>query len=402
MATLPLEGLRVINFGWVWAAPVLGHTLGDMGAEVIKVETRNRPDITRMLPKTMHDLPNESLYSHTTLRNQLGVTIDLATPKGAELARELVKSADVVIENFSPKVMRGYGLTYETIRKLRPDVVMISLSAAGQTGPLAEITTFGSIIGSMAGLHAHQGYIGDEKPSRSGTSIPDPVMGVLGAFAVLAGLRYRAKTGLGQYVDLSQWEACATLVGGPLMDGILNQRTQLPRGNRDEVMAPHGVYPCRGDDLWVTIAVKTEDEWRALCEAMSMPELASDERFRDPLRRHMNHDELDRVIDEWTSTQVNYDVASSLQARGIAAFPSLNDVEVFEDEHLEARGDWVEVEHRLGNEVIYGVPWKLSKTPGSVRRAAPVMGQDNQRVFGGLLGLPESEVSALEESRVLY
>jgi benzylsuccinate CoA-transferase BbsF subunit len=402
VTTLPLKGLRVINFGWVWAAPVLGHTLGDMGAEVIKVETRKRPDLTRMLPKTMHDLPRESLYSHTTFRNQLGVTIDLATPKGAELARDLIRSADVVIENFSPRVMRGYGLTYETIRELRPDVVMISLSAAGQTGPLSEITTFGSIIGSMSGLHAHQGYIGREKPSRYGTSIPDPIMGVLGAFAVLAALRYRAKTGFGQYVDLSQWEACATLLGGPLMDSILNQRIQLPRGNRDEVMAPHGVYPCRGDDLWVTIAVKTEEEWRALCEAMGTPELADDIRFGDPLRRHMNHDAMDDIIGAWTATQVNYDVASALQSRGIAAFPSLNDVEVFEDEHLKARGDWVEVEHRLGNEVIYGVPWKLSKTPGSVRRAAPVMGQDNQQVFGGLLGLPEAEVSALEEAQVLY
>ncbi len=402
MTTLPLEGLRVVNFGWAWAAPVLGHTLGDMGAEVIKVETRKRPDIIRMLPKTMHDLPNESLYSHATFRSQLGVTMDLATPKGAELARELVKSADVVIENFSPKVMRGYGLTYETIRELRPDVVMISLSAAGQTGLLAEITTFGSIIGSMAGMHAHQGYVGLDRPSRFGTSMPDPVMGVLGAFAVLAALRYRAKAGVGQYIDLSQWEACATLVGGPLMDSILNQRVQYPKGNRDEVMAPHGVYPCKGDDLWVTIAVKTEEEWQALCEAMAVPELSEDKRFRDPLRRHANHDELDRVIGEWTSNQVNYDVASALQARGIAAFPSLNDVEVFEDKHLEARGDWVEVEHTLGSEVIYGIPWKLSKTPGSVRSAAPVMGQDNQRVFGGLLGLPESEVTALENAQVLY
>ena len=133
-----------------------------------------------------------------------------------------------------------------------------------------------------------------------------------------------------------------------------------------------------------------------------MPELAGDKRFRDPLRRHANHDELDRVIGEWTVDQVNYDVASLLQARGVAAFPSLNDVEVFEDKHLEARGDWVEVEHTLGSEVIYGIPWKLSKTPGSVRSAAPVMGQDNQKVFGGLLGLSESEVTALEDAQVLY
>ena len=398
----PLRGLRVINFGWVWAAPVLGHTFGDMGAEVIKVETQRRPDLIRQLPHTYNNTPNESLYSHSIFRDQLGITLDMATAQGAALARELVVTADVVVENFSPGVMGRYGLDYASLRRLRPDVVMISLSAAGQSGPQANIATYGSIIASLAGLHALQGYAGAEKPSRYGTSMTDPVVGMMGAFAVLAALRHRNRTGKGQYIDLSQWEGSATLLGGPMMDFLFNGRTQAPRGNRDEAMAPHGCYPSKGDDRWVTIAVESEAQWQALCQEMGQPELARDARFATLLGRHQRHDALDGIIGAWTSSMTNMEATRILQARGIAAFPSLSDVELYEDPHFKERGDWVEVQHRLGPEWIYGMPWKLSETPGGVQRAAPVMGQDNSYVFRELLGLADDQVARLEREQVLY
>ncbi|MEE9284968.1 MAG: CoA transferase [Dehalococcoidia bacterium] len=403
MTRYPLTNLRVINFGWVWAAPVLGHTLADMGAQVIKIETHKRPDVVRFLPPSIHeDHPLESLYCANTFRNLLGVTLDLTSARGQELAWDMVRSADVVIENFTPGTVKRYGLDYPSVRALRPDVVMISLSAAGQDGPSAKIATYGNIISCLAGLDAHQGYIGDDRPTSYGTSIPDPMMGILGAFVVLSALRYRARTGKGQYIDLSQWEACAATLGGPIMDYMFNGRIQYPKANRDDLMAPHGVYPSKGRDRWVSIAVKTEEEWLALCDAMERPDLADDERFADLYSRQMHHDELDRIIGQWTSSQTHRQVTRKLQRAGIAAFPSLSAKETFDDRHYAARNDWVEVDHPLGKEVIYGMPWKLSKTPGGIQRPAPMMGQHNQFVYGEILGRPAAEVTALEAEKVLY
>ncbi|MCH7553481.1 MAG: CoA transferase [Chloroflexi bacterium] len=398
----PLHNLRVINFGWVWAAPVLGYVLADMGAHVIKIESHKRPDIIRVLAPRRHDLPNESLFAHTTLRSSEGVTLNLTSPRGQEVARDLVKTADVVIENFTPKVMGRYGLDYAALKAVRPDLVMISLSAAGHTGPLANITTYGSIISCLAGLDGVQGYIGADTPSRYGTTIPDPLMGIYGAVPVLAALRHRARTGEGQHIDMSQWEACASLFGGPLMDYVFNKRTSSPKGNRDEMMAPHGVYPSSGTDRWVSIAVKTDSEWQRFCEAVGAPELVGDDRFADVYSRQLHHDALDEIIGRWTSQQTHFEVTALLQALGIAAFPCLSDGEAFDDPHFHARGNWLEVDHHLGAEVIFGLPWNLSKTPGGIRSPAPSMGQHNPEVYSGLLGMDPDDVARLEKDQVLY
>lgn len=397
----PLQNLRVINFGWVWAAPALGQVLGDMGAEVIKVESHKRPDIVRVIPPLAQDKPLESLYAHCTMRDHLGITLDLTNPKGQGLARELVKTADVVIENFSPRVMPRFGLDYPKVKSLRPDIIMISLSAAGQTGPDSQITTYGNIIACLAGIDFHQGYV-EEAPSSCGTAIADPLIGVLGAFSVLAALRYRSRTGKGQYIDLSQWEAVAATVGGPMMDYIFNGRTQHSLGNRDTMMAPHGVYRCKGEDSWVTIAVKTDDQWQKLCEVVDNHELAVDPRFSDVHHRQRNHDDLDKIISQWTQNMDQWRVTDVLQRIGIAAFPALSSKEVFTDKHFNARGDFVKVNHPLGEEVIYDVPWKLTKTPGGVHRPAPSVGQDNQQIYAGLLGISPPELTQLEEDRIVY
>ena len=398
----PFEGLRVINFGWVWAAPSLGQTLGDMGAQVIKIESHKRPDMVRVIPPLAKDLPLESLFGHCILRDHYGVTLDLTHPKGQEIAYDLVRSADVVIENFSPRVLPRYGLDYANLKKVRPDVVMVSLSAAGQDGPSAQITTYGSVIASLAGMDFHQGYLDGNEPVPFGTAISDPLVGVLGAFAVLCALRYRAQSGKGQYIDLSQWEAVGAMEGGPFMDSILNRRTLSHRANTDEMMAPHGVYPSKGEDLWVTIAVKTEEEWLSLCAAMGQPELARDPRFADAFRRMRQREELDAIIGSWTAERTNFDVTRLLQAVGIAAFPSLDPIEVYTDEHYAARDTYIWVDHHLGREVIYGMPWKLDKTPGGVRTPAPSVGQDNDQVYSEVLGLTIDEIRALEEEKVIY
>ena len=402
MTVLPLKNLRVINFGWVWASPVLGHTLGDMGAQVIKIESRKRPDVIRVLPPMLKDQYLESYFAATTFRSQMGIALDLTSQKGQEIARELVRSADVVIENFSPGVMKRYGLDYPSVKKLRPDVIMISLTAAGQDGPLSKIVTYGNIISCLAGLDGLQGYIGADEPTAYGTSIPDPMMGLLGAYVVLAALRHRAKTGKGQYIDVCQWEATAATVGGPLMDYLFNKRITHPKGNRDDMMAPHGVYPCKGDDSWVSIAVKTDDEWRQLCAVMDKPELLSDERFGDLFSRHMHHGEIDEIISRWTATQQARRVTTKLQRVGVAAFPSMSAKDIFEDKHFKERGNWVEVDHPLMKTVIYGMPYKLSATPGGIQSPATMVGQYNDEVYGGILGLSQEEIAKLTEERIFY
>ncbi|MBM4406006.1 MAG: CoA transferase [Chloroflexi bacterium] len=402
MTRYPLANLRVVNFGWVWAAPILGTTLADMGAEVIKIETKKRPDIIRLLPPLLKDQPYEALYAHNTLRNNYGVSLDLKDKRGFAMAQDLVRSADVVIENFSPGFMESLGLGYAGLRKLRPDVVMISLSAAGQTGPLHNIVTYGNIISCLASLDGYQGYIGEDRPMRYGTTIPDPLMGIYGAFAVLTALRHRAKTGKGQYIDLGQWEAGVTMASGPMIDYAMNGRIQRWRGNRDEMLAPHGCYKCAGDDDWLTIAVKTDEEWHALCEVMGREDMANDERYGDLYGRQMHHDAIDAAIREWAKGQEHYAAGAMLQAKGVAAFPALSIQETFLDKHFNARNNWVEVEHRLGRETIAGMPWRLSKTPGGVRRAAPSIGQDNHKIFCDVLGMAPERVTILEQEKVLY
>lgn len=410
MSILPLRNLRVINFGWVWVAPLMGHILADMGAEVFKVETRNRPDVIRILPPYMdEDLaretgeqPLESLYAANTCRNYRGITLDISTSEGQRLAKELVKSCDVVIENFSPKIMTRFGMGYEELRKLRPDVVMISASAAGKDGPQSGLVTYGGVVSALAGLDYHQGYPELGRPQAANTTIMDPLQGIYCAFAVLAAIRHRARTGEGQHIDFAQWEAAATLVGGPMMEWVFNKRNSDPLGNRDEMMAPHGVYPSKGSDKWVSIAVKEEDEWRALCDAMDRPGLVDDERFADQYLRQINHDELDEIISAWTKTKTHFQVTRMLQKVGVAAFPSLNEPEVFDDKHFNAREDWIDVEHPLGKQKIYGMQWKLSKTPGQIRTPGTMVGQYNDFAFREVLGMPNGEIERLGEKNVFY
>jgi len=316
------------------------------------------------------------------------------------VAVDLVRTADVVVENFSPRVMQKFGLDYRSLRKVRPDVIMVSMSAAGQVGPMAQMTTYGSVISCLAGLDGLQGHQ-DERALPFGTSIADPINGMLGAFAVMACLRHRSRTGKGQHIDLSQWEATATTTGGPFMDYLLNGRLQAPIGNYDESMAPHGVYRCKGEDLWVTIAVKTDEEWRRLCEAIGRHDLATSEKYGDLYGRLLHHDEIDAVLANWAAQRDNYEITALLQKQGIAAFPAMSSKQLFTDPHFWERGDWVEVNHPYGKEIIYGMPWKLSRTPGGVRRPCPILGQDNSYIYAEVLGIPKGELKDLEATKVL-
>ncbi len=398
---LPLNGVRVANFGWIWAAPMLGHMMGDMGAEVVKIESEARVDMMRRSGITLRDVPNQPFNFHNIHRGGQSITVDLARPEAVQLTKRFLQTCDVVIENFRPGTMERFGLGYRDIREVRADVIMVSLSSAGQTGPLKGISTFGSSLGSLTGLDSLQGYY-DNRPIPAGMALADPYNGVSALFAILTALRQRRKTGRGQYIDISQWEATTCTIGAPILDWQMNQRIDGTRGNHDPAWAPHNVYPSLGEDRWVAIAVRTEEEWRAFRRALGGPAWSRDPRFRDAFRRLRNQDALDRHIARWTERRDNMEVTRLLQAAGVAAFPAMSLDELFHDEHFLERGTWTQVQHPFGMETLYGIHWKLSETPGRVRRAAPLMGQENDRIFGELLGIPDDEVRRLEEQKVIY
>jgi benzylsuccinate CoA-transferase BbsF subunit len=402
---LPLEGIRVANFGWVWAGPVVGQTLSFLGAEVYKIESYARVDMTRTLPPFgggERD-PNRSLSNHACWAGNGSVSLNLKKPEALELARELIAQCDVVAENFGPGVMNELGLGYAELCKVKPDIVMFSMPAAGLDGPLRDVRTYGLSLTSTTGLDSLTGY--DEGPPiPMENAFSDPFNGILGAFAILVALNHRNRTGKGQHVDYSQQEAVMQMVGPAFMDYAINGRVAGPMGNRHPLAAaaPHGVFPCAGEDRWISIAVADEPEWRGLVSAMDDPEWARAPEFTRVEDRVRNLQALHERLAAWTAGFDDRELAERLQRHGVAAAPVLNVADLLHDPHYRARGTFIEVRHPLGfDETIYGAYVKTSRSEARVR-PGPIIGQDNEYVFKELLGMPEERYRRLVEDQVIY
>ena len=405
MQPLPLERIRVLDFGWVWAGAVLGHVLADMGAEVIKVESRRRLDPARQGRPIIGDTPDPEqnpLY-HNVNRGKMCVTVDISHAEGRKVVERLASISDIVVENMSPHAMAAAGLDYSHLRKVNPQIIMVSCPLAGQYGPRNELRGYGNAAGALVGLDS----IGADPDADEFCGFNhvqgDPSSSQYGVIAVLAAFHHRLCTGEGQYIDLSMWEAVGTMMGVAAMDRVMNGRIAAPQGNRHAFMSPHGIYPCQGDDMWVSIAVSTQEEWDAFRSALGSPSWAWEERFSDEYQRVLHRKELDHHIAEWTSRRDAYEVMETLQHVGVAAMPCLNQEGRYFNPHLQARAAYVDVEHPvLGTEPLYGIPYKLSGTPGRIRRHAPIMGEHNDYVFGELLGISSEERRYLTEQKVLY
>jgi crotonobetainyl-CoA:carnitine CoA-transferase CaiB-like acyl-CoA transferase len=277
---------------------------------------------------------------------------------------------------------------------------MLSMPGFGTTGPWRNYVTYGPNIEMVSGMPTISGYPGGA-PMMTGY-IADPIVGLMGAVAVMTALEHRRRTGEGQHIDFSQMEAVTTLMGGPLIGYSMNGRLPARRGNHHTSEAPYGVYPCVGDDQWVTIAVSSEEEWTALCEAMGSPPWASDAKYSDAAGRSRHHDELDKLIAEWTSSRDKHAVARGLQKVGVAAAPVLSYADVLSDEHLEQRGFFETITRPpTGTHPYPGFPAKLSETPLSIRRPAPTLGHDNEYVLGELLGMTAEEIGRLEQAEII-
>jgi crotonobetainyl-CoA:carnitine CoA-transferase CaiB-like acyl-CoA transferase len=402
---LPLEGVRVANFGWGWLGPVAGQTLALLGAEVYKIESRARIDINRTLPPFGDGIrdPDRSLQNHAGWAGNGGITLNLKLPKAQELARRVVAECDVVLENFGPGVMARLHLGYDDLRAVRPDVVMVSMPAAGLFGSLKEIRTYGMSLSSITGLDSITGYR-DGPPIPMENAFADPLGGVIGALGTLLALCHRGRSGRGQHVDFSQQEGVVQMVAPAFMDYVMNGRVAGPIGNRHPLAAaaPHGVFPCAGEDRWIAIAVGDDDGWQHLVTAMGDPEWAGSPDFADTARRIENQDALDEHLSEWTGGLDDYELAATLQRHGVAATPVLSVADLLNDPHFKARGTFPEVKHPLGfSETIYGAYVKTSGIEPPIR-PGPVIGQDNEQVFQGLLGISEEEYRSLVDDEVIF
>ena len=403
MSVLPLKGYTVVDFGQVWAGPILSGICADMGASVIRIESRAGTDALRH-PDTPTTPEREFLKSLFFYRNRdYYVSLNLATPRGAQLAKEIVKLADVVVENFAPGIMDKFGLTYPELRKVKGDLVMISITAGGQSGPWSDLLGYGPSINSLAGTDGVIGYLGD-KQLMCNVADADQTAANMGALAVLVALYHRKRTGEGQYIDLAFLETVGGLLSEGFMEYQLTGRVPKPRGSYHPDMVPHGFYPCKGTDRWVSIAVRTEPEWRALVTAMGDPSWATDRRFADAASRQKHVAELDARIAEWTVQRTAEEATSTLQLAGVAAAPAMTSADLYADPQNRYRRTSIRVEAPEINasQMLYGIPWRLTGTPGSVRRPAPPFGADSQSFLQQMLGLSSDEVERLLADKVIY
>jgi crotonobetainyl-CoA:carnitine CoA-transferase CaiB-like acyl-CoA transferase len=401
MDIAPLKGIRVVALTWVWAGPWMGAVLADMGAEVIKVETRQRLDAQRVVKLTKDSVEDINMGQFNfTNRGVKSCTINMKHPEGIEMFKNLVKVCDAVITNFAPRVLPGWGVDYDELKKIKPDLIMVTLPAFGSIGPDKDYVSYASTIEAVGGLNVSFGYPG-EPPVLSGTYPADPIGSIYGLVGFLAALNYRNQTGKGQLVDVAQSEGVTSLIPEVIMEQVMNGRTRPRMGNRHEYMAPHGCYRCQGEDKWVAIAVGNDEEWHAMCKVMGNPAWCKDDKFVDQFSRWKNQDELNRLVSSWTRDFTNTDVMTRLQKAGVAAGSSLDIGELVHDPHVIKRGAIIQQNHAVAGKInVYRAPWKSALT--AKNPPAPCLGEHNDYVFKTLLKMSDSEITKLTEQQVIY
>jgi crotonobetainyl-CoA:carnitine CoA-transferase CaiB-like acyl-CoA transferase len=386
-AHMALEGIRVLDFTWVVAGPVATRILADQGAEVIKLERKPGPLGSRQtgLQGDLH-------------RNKRSIAVNMGTPGGIEIARRLAQVSDIVMDNFSARVMRSWGMDYASLSAVKPDIICLSMSGLGHTGPRSNYVSYGPTLQALAGFTLMMADANGE-PAGYGYSYADMSGGYTGALAALMALWHRRRTGHGQFVDLSQFEAVTSVIGPALLDISVNGRKQEPPGYRSQELpaAPHGIYRCgpRGDDddRWIVIAVRTQAEWERFVGAIESPAWASEAKFRTLYLRMHNREELDAHVARWTVDQAAEAAMARLQRAGVVA----NGADMCaRDPHLQARNFWATVPLPDGTTThVTGIPMKLSATPGAIRTPSPLIGEANDYVLGELLGMSKAERDAL-------
>lgn len=410
MAAKALEGIRILDPTQVWAGPTCTKILGDLGADVIKVESARRMDIARgeanptpggqtLYPgSNPGEMPwNRAGHYADRNRSKRSICLDLTHPKGVEAFKRLALNCDVVMENYRQGVMARFGLSYEDLKAIKPDIIMVTLASQGSTGPEAAYGSFGVTLEQTAGVASITGYIGGQ-PTTSGALFPDPVVAISSIGLVLAAVRERRRTGKGVYIDLSQREMTTSIVGGMIMDYTMNGRSWHPIGNRHPVYAPQGVYRCLGHDMWLAISVEDDQQWAALANTIGHPEYVDDPRFADVVGRRKHHDELDEIINAWTSGRDAYIVMFMLQRAGVPAGVVSKGKHLVRDPHLVGRDFWEYSGNTPDENLPYlSRPFKFSKTPAYTQNAAPPLGEHTEEVLRDVGGFSDAEIRELAE-----
>jgi crotonobetainyl-CoA:carnitine CoA-transferase CaiB-like acyl-CoA transferase len=405
---LPLAGVRVLDVTQVWAGPYSTRWLADMGAEVIKVESIQHPDSERLSaarrgPAAAGGEPyfNRGPRFNQVNCNKLGITLDFSRPEGVGIYKRLVKVSDVVVENYSAGIMKRFGIDYESLRLIRPDLIMMSMPGFGSKGPQAHHLSYGPVQEAVCGLISITGYHPGEY-LETGEFYADPINGSFGAAALFAALFNKRRTGRGVYIDLAQSEAMIACLPELVLEYQMTGRTLQSVANRHPFKAPHGCYRCSGEDQWLVISVGNEDEWRGLCEAMQQPHLLADPRLATMRDRLAHQDELDAVIEAWTADKEHYQLMHLLQREGVPAQAVVNIEEMIHDPHIQARGLLETVPSPwTGDQLTVGVPCKIPGVPAAIRRHAPGLGEHNRQVLQELAGVSDQELDALEASGVI-
>ncbi len=406
----PLEGYRGVVLTQAWAGTYCTELMALMGADVIQVEVRKRLDRWRgaydsPMPGGLADSPtaehpwNCSPNYNSVNLNKRCVTLDLSEPDGVALFRTLLKHADFCAENFSPRVLGNLGITYEQMREVREDLIMISLSAYGHEGPWANVPGIGGTIEPTSGMSALLGYA-DGPPLNSGQMYPDPVAGAYGFTALVAALHHRERTGRGQYIDLSMQEANLTFVGDAAVEEQLTGRGRPRAGNRHPQFAPHGIFPSAGDDQWIALAAESEEQWRAL-DGVAGRGWAAAERFADNDARKANEDALEAEIAAWTATEDRDALAAHLIAAGVIAASVLEPHEVAQDAGMRERGTLVEIDHpETGRWMQAANPIRFSRTPADEVWHAPLQGEHAREVLDQLAGVDDARYAELVAANI--
>jgi benzylsuccinate CoA-transferase BbsF subunit len=392
MTTLPLEGVRVIDFTWVIAGPVCTRILGALGAEVIKIETRRRPELSR-----------RDAYDYTILNtSKKSITLDMTKTEAREIAKKLVAKGDVVMENFGPGVMDRLGLNYQALREVKSDVIMLSISGLGRTGPESSFVAYGTMIQCFALWNSVIGY--PDKPPVVSGGWTDPITGTTATFLLLAAIYHHRRTGEGQYIDLSMAESTLSALPEAQIDYMLNERVQRPQGNHDNSAAPHDCYKCKGTHEWVAIAVTNEAEWQALGEVLGNPAWVSEQRFADSISRWHHQDELRPLIEEWTRQRSHQEAMDQLQRVGIPAAAVYNGKDLFDSStQITHRRFLTPAIDEFGNhQYLFNLPWLTDEhREGNIYRS-PALGEHNEFVLKEILGLSTGEIARLIEQEVVY
>lgn len=401
----PLSGITVADFTWIGAGSYTTKILADFGADVIKIESSERLDTLRDAQPFKDGVRgvNRSGYFADRNSSKRSITLNLKSDEGRAIARRLIEQSDVVANNFTPGTMEKFGLGYEEVRQFKPDIVYIAMSMHGQAGPEAKYLGYGLTMGAVTGLHYLCGYP-DQEPAGTGTNFPDHVPNPAhAAFAILAALRHRRRTGAGQFIDVAQIEPTIALLGPAVMDFAVNGHVTERVGNQLIASAPHGVYAAQGNDRWIAISAPTSAAWHALLAVLADPTLTQDPRFETADGRWQHRAELDAILGRITAQHDAMVLAQRLQAHGVAAAPVQDASDVLlRDPQLQARGHWVHLDHpEMGRTVYNALPFRMSRMSGLPHRPAPLLGQHTEEVLTERLQLSPAEIEVLREQGAL-